>query len=639
MIAKTFRQNSWMTLRSLSILLLVLCHTACSSENYVSKLDSLTQFDEFSGPPLTNKYHTLKAVKVVYDIANQKIYYINHSHYKLHFDFCNSITAYPLDAYTFNQKNYSNGNDREYLLANINYSTTSDQYFLELSPTDLMSTENIELLYNTILKSSYLDDNLRFYLNNPKLLADSTLQITIPTIHPKDIYAELKFQPIYQGMAVGKLKRVKVSDLSNAQLEPTDIVILDRTPLFLPRVAGVIVREMQTPLSHLTILGQNRKIPICSSLDTEQIIDLKNLEDSSVIFKVHTNGFSIEKTKRAYTSMEQLPKLKLRADLSKVELIDLDACNNKSRFSIGNKAANLAMLQKLSQKREFKTPEGAFAIPFHFYLQHLKSSGTDLIIDTLLTEKHARQEEGELLKRIRRRIKDQPVDKELLVSIHSRMISDSLYNRMRFRSSTNAEDEIGFSGAGLYSSKTAILDNPKNTVSKAVKSVWASLWSDNAYLEREIFNIDQSSVFMGILVHRSFPNEVLNGVAITKNLYRPENEGYVVNVQLGEHSVVKPDSGIIPDQFICHPKQSGYNSNYSGGVIDIITTSTLARGKLLMTNEEITNLANELYAIKRYFSTRTLLSSSDFNIGYDVEFKLYGAERRLYVKQVRVYNN
>ena len=59
-------------------------------------------------------------------------------------------------------------------------------------------------------------------------------------------------------------------------------------------------------------------------------------------------------------------------------------------------------------------------------------------------------------------------------------------------------------------------------------------------MERSYFGIDQKSVAMAILCHRSFPGESANGVVITKNLYRKNYRGFVVNAQKGDVSVVKP---------------------------------------------------------------------------------------------------
>ncbi len=624
-------------LRTLFILASLIHWTGCSSEVFVNSLESEAQFERFAGPPLTDKYHEIKAVKVVYDIQHNKIYYLNHSRYKLHFDFCNDLKGQILDAYQFNKLNYSNSKFREFLLGNINFMKSTGEYFLELSPTDKMVDSSIIEFRQKVIESSYLGNELKFFLNNADHLTKSQLRQDIPCVTPRDIYDQISFQPIYKSSSVGDLRFVDTDSIEFMRFSKTDILVLNHSPTHLPDVSGVIVSEIQAPLSHLTILGQNRKIPISAMKRAFKDEYLRRFQNRKVQYRVLNDSLQVVRTNAEYTKAIKLPKLKLRADTSIKHLIDAELLNSKSRKYVGNKAANFGMLQKLGSKRNFKTPEGAFAVPFYYYAQHAKMCGAQDLIDSLANG--LRSDREITLKQIRERILAKPIEKDLLVMIRSKMIRDSLYHRMRFRSSTNAEDEVGFSGAGLYESKTGILNHPKKSVSRAIKKVWASLWSLSAFTERQIFNIHQSTVYMGILAHRSFPNEVLNGVAITKNLYREENGGYVVNVQLGEHSVVEPDAGEVSDQFICFPEMNSYYGLYENDVVDIITTSSYGSGKLLMSNAEISLLANELYAIKRYFSTRTLLSSSNLGVGFDVEFKLYGLNRQLYIKQVRLYND
>ena len=209
---------------------------------------------------------------------------------------------------------------------------------------------------------------------------------------------------------------------------------------------------------------------------------------------------------------------------------------------------------------------------------------------------------------------------------------------MRFRSSTNAEDREGFSGAGIYTSKTGDPTNPEKPIEKAILNVWASLWSYNAFMEREAFNIDHSTVAMGVLVHRSFPNEAVNGVAITTNLYRKDYLGFVVNAQLGDESVVQPKNDIQCDEFICYPDESvSVYGNQEAG-IDIINYSSLNAGRLVMSDREIQHLANTLELIKRRYIRSHYTKQTYFNVALDLEFKLDEDTRELYIKQMRIYN-
>src|SRR5690606_12452291 len=109
-------------------------------------------------------------------------------------------------------------------------------------------------------------------------------------------------------------------------------------------------------------------------------------------------------------------------------------------------------------------------------------------------------------------------------------------------SSTNAEDLDGFTGAGLYDSKSGDPNDPQRPVLDAVRKVWASVWYFRAFEEREYRSIEHTAVGMGLLVHNSFPEEEANGVALTNNPFDKSglDPAFYVNVQLGDESVVLP---------------------------------------------------------------------------------------------------
>lgn len=58
-----------------------------------------------------------------------------------------------------------------------------------------------------------------------------------------------------------------------------------------------------------------------------------------------------------------------------------------------------------------------------------------------------------------------------------------------------------------------------------------------------------------------------------------------------------------------------------------------------MTDEEIQHLANQLEIIKKYFAGEDIDPWTYTRLGLDIEFKLDGEFRQLYIKQVRPYND
>ena len=624
----------------LSFLLIVLlncCSSAPIAQEYLNSLSEI-DFIALQREPLSSKYSQVQAVKLVYDLKEKEIYYISNS-FQYHNKFCQTVLGYNEPLGIFNRDNYSADRDkRQYLLANINFFPSRKEYILELSPSDQMLLSDITLLHDQVVKSSFLTPDLKLILNSARLI-DSENKLTIPFIKPEEIYKNQNFQSVSKYTGIGKLRKIELSELSNSSIDEDDIILINGTPLQLAGVSGIITTDLQTPLSHLSILGQNRKIPVMALKDAWDDENINSLIGKQVELTVSIDGFTISETDGSSNPKKERKRLYLKKNLNEKELIKAKDFNRKTANYFGYKAENFGILYQLAEKMDFSVPEAAFGIPFYYYQQHAEKSEVIGLIAQL--ENHSTPKE--LLSTIREKIKSTPVDSTLIFNIENQLEGMSSFNKFRFRSSTNAEDMKGFSGAGLYSSKTVVTESnieekdEGKTIENALRKVWASLWKDAAYDERAYFNIQQEDVMMGILVHRSFPDEEVNGVAISKNLYRENNLGFVVNAQLGDSSVVQPNPAITCDQFICYPtKESGfYTQNQT---IEIITTSSINEFNLVMTSDEIYRLANVIQGIKKYFYYRDFTSATFNEYGLDLEFKLEKDSRELYIKQVRPFN-
>jgi pyruvate,water dikinase len=624
------------------ISILSFCASDLTAQTHLSVLENSKQFREFAGPPLVEKYGQVQSVKVVFDLYTKKIYYLNHGEYRYHHTFCMEVLNFSDDHYTFNKRNYADDDYRDYLLGNLNYFESLDQYVLEISPVDLMKPVYIQQLYEAVSNSFFKKDKLLFFINSARLLDQSPeLKKQIPLIFPQAIYKNQTYQAISKGSQTGILRFVTMDELQHGSFTGQEILVIPEAPVMLPMVRGFIVQAFQTPLSHISILGQNRRIPVCAYRDVFTDRKIRSWEGKKIKLTVTASSFDIDAYSGSLTApIIQVPNIPL-ANLDVQELIDMRSVSRQSRSAVGQKAVQFSELVSLSKKAGFKTPESAFAIPFYYYQQHMRASGAEALIDSFQKDSLFRLSDSvrvALLKQIRQKIREHPVDSSLLFAVREKVRSLGSYRRMRFRSSTNAEDATGFSGAGLYTSKTGVVDDSLVSVEKAIRSVWASLWSDAAFQERTYFGIDHQQVYMGILVHRSFPEEQVNGVVITKNLYRDNYYGFVVNAQIGDHSVVDPKPGETTDQFICYPRLDEEIDD-ARKTVDMITTSSLTNGKLVMSETEIQRLANACDRIKRYYYRKSRSKQTYNQFGLDLEFKLEGKNRTLYIKQVRPYND
>lgn len=247
---------------------------------------------------------------------------------------------------------------------------------------------------------------------------------------------------------------------------------------------------------------------------------------------------------------------------------------------------------------------------------------------------------GERLKTIREVIRKADLDSLLLARIEGKMKQYGVSERYRFRSSSNAEDLKGFNGAGLYTSETGIMHHKDQSIARAIRKVWASLWYERAYMERKMAGIDQHALGMAILAHVSFPDEYANGVAITKNLYRDYDFGFVINMQKGDKSLVRPGVSIPCEQLISYYNTSDafFNERES---VDYLSFSALNANQPLLTTREVYVLTQQLARIKDHFYRKLkgwrYAAYKDFAM--DVEFKVMVLEGKkvIYFKQARTF--
>lgn len=624
-----------------TVLILIICLVSvlAQSQTYVHSIPDYKTYKALRGKPLSDKFSNIESVKIIYDIRKKEVYFFNSTQIRLHFQFVTNHLGYDKGLEQFNIDNYSNTEEgRDFLLGNLNHVKGSEKWVFELAASDHMPIPMIERFFNLIKKRTFIGERLRFYLNNrEKVDAYDQKKFTIPCVTSEYIFNEVKYQEVVGGSNIGILRQYKVKDLETITPKADEIILLDGTPDILPNVKGIIVNELQTPLSHLVILGKNRKIPIMAYTQSNTDENLKKLLDKKVELKISIDTFYIKESSKNITVKKTEKKKNLIVDNTVTGLVDLSKIPKNGISYIGAKAQNMAYLIAIARKTSFKTPEDACAIPFSYYTKHLQKKQVASLITELLAYPHKDSTLwiNKQLKKIRVAIKKEPIDPALIAKLNQRLGGQKNFRNFRFRSSTNAEDIDGFNGAGLYESKTGILNDSIKSFEKAIKEVWASAWNESSYWERELFGIDQKNIAMGILVHRSFPNEIANGVIITKNVFRDNFPGITMNVQKGENSVVKPKKGEICEQFTVYDFNL-FDEQSTDFDVDYTSTSNLNDNKPLLSMKEINNIyrvckkiETEMYRYWKKTKYRPV----------DLEFKIVGEKREFYIKQVRPYND
>lgn len=606
--------------------------------NNIDYLNSLIRFESFSmlqGNPFSSTFSEVKSVKVIYSIPDQKIYYTNSEKYFIHYDFCAKVLGYNKGHATFNKEQYSNNPNRIYIPATLNYFTSSGIFTLEFIVANELTCSDIEMVYNKVAETFYIGDSLRFYANS----TEWALCANVPIISSDELYAGQNYQPLNVQECYGYLRKVSAIELKDAYLGRHDVVLMNTIPVDIPVVSGIITTEFQTPLSHINVLSHNRGTPNMALRDGWTNPTLSSLRDKLVYLKVSLDSFTIREAtiddaQAFWAQKEPQTVHKLEMDTTTTGLINLAEADVSWVSKIGGKAANFAELKNvtINNTDSLPLPENDFAIPFFYYWQHIKKYGLDVFIDSMLnnskfqTDVAYRKEQLDIL---HDSIRDSQLDDGLLQLVKARLQNADGFKNFRFRSSTNAEDVEGFNGAGLYESFSGSLSNADKPIDRAIKKVWASLWDFGAFEERDYFKIDHRTIAMGVLVHRSYPTEAANGVAITKNLYNAYNPAITINAQVGEISVVNPDEKYLPDQIL-------YYTSTSNEIIEYINHSNVPgmEDQTVMTNAELKELKTYCMAIHNHYCRINLECNP-----MDIEFKvdMVNGQRKVYIKQARLY--
>jgi pyruvate, water dikinase len=612
---------------------------------YFHSLISKDAFDLVKGLPLLPKQSQIGSVKLIYSLEKDSLYYVNSERFTFHYDFVTKVLGYTGSVNTFDYSQYTDSPNRIYILASLNHYESSNTWGLEFFPGDMVSCSLVEKMYNAVAASAYFGDSLKLVTNAKRFESCAT----VPLISQEEINGTQRYQALNLSEGYGYLKKVKASQMNSTYLSHHDIVLLDSVPLDISPVSGIITAEFQTPLCHVNILSHNRGTPNMAFRAAFTDPNITALENQLIYLKVEQDSFIIRTATIAeatayWNAHDPSVPVNLTSDTTTVGLVDFASAGVNDLVRIGGKASNFAELSKVkcyySELSSIPLPEGAFAIPFSYYAQHIKKNKIDSVINATLADplfaSNAAYQQTKLLY-IQQLIKTAPIDTNLLKLVKDKIASfGSMYGYYRFRSSTNTEDVEDFNGAGLYDSYSGSLLDPNKAIDKAIKKVWASLWNFNAFEEREYYKIIHTSVQMAVLVHRSFPSEVANGVVISKIIYdRPDIQypGVTINTQYGETSITNPDGMYTPEQIICYSFSLNPNTKYT---IDYMGKSNMLgkENSTVLTDAEITLLTDISLEIQYHYMV--LMNK---NVTMDIEFKIdiVNGTRKLYIKQARTY--
>jgi hypothetical protein len=301
-----------------------------------------------------------------------------------------------------------------------------------------------------------------------------------------------------------------------------------------------------------------------------------------------------ERTNKPWAAVSYTPETRPFAFTEMCPSAAADCLRASTRF--GSKAANLGFLQHRSvlgrttdagspsAKASYNLSPPGLGVPIQFYFDFINyAPNTDLRakLSALITA-----EKAGTLSPAQRKAMAEEVRTAFYKAQMPPAISTAVRNkitatlpgvdRVKVRSSANAEDLANFDGAGLHDSFSAKLSNVDNadgscaikvsiegvetkldmspkTLNCGLKGVWASLWNKRAIEERSFARLDHATVGMGIGIVERYDDEaeiVANSVIVTRVIGNEGLYGYSFSTQAGNNLVTNPLPGTYSENVI-----------------------------------------------------------------------------------------
>ena len=511
------------------------------------------------------------------------------------------------------------------------------------------------------------------YTENQEAAAQSWGETPFPI---REVDDDVDYEVYTQGTGYGTVRGYTLADLDQATADAAygyqDLLVLDEAPLDLERVvAGVVTGSRQGALSHINVRSAARGTPNCYVADP--LTKLADWEGLLVRFTCGEDAFSLDLTTEAeaqawWDSIRPDPVDVPTPDLSWTALTPLlelptdtaaERDLNLSRY--GAKGSNLGTLyQRIPAEYQLD----GFVIPFWYYDRFVREATWTVDLgageveasfqETLdawlsdpafLTDAAVRRER---LDALREGMEDATVPADLVEAIDAEVLAtwgrDDVM--VRFRSSSNAEDALEFSGAGLYESESGCLadaldgddegpsicdpdKDKEQTIARALKQVWASLWNMAAYEERDWYGVDQSAVAMGVLADTRIDDEQANAVAFTGNPTALDDR-MMIQAQVGAYDVVSAEAGITPETILVTVEDGEVTK-----ILRVDTSSELESGEWVLDDAQVTELSELLWQIDQDFPVDDVAPDGG-TILLDTEWKV-DASGQLLIKQVRTF--
>tara|TARA_R110002072_G_scaffold534_7_gene4141 strand:- start:44444 stop:46420 length:1977 start_codon:yes stop_codon:yes gene_type:complete len=651
-----------------------------TADSLVDSMLTLEAFQQLCGEMAGYPY-----VKIVVERETKTVHFINDHKFKLHAKYIGKhILDIPEEKLINNIDEYNKtfyyGEDRKLYLGILSLvnKDKSSLFALETVEVDDMGLDMLMDFYTTIKEK--IIGKIPLYLKPANYEQENAVEEVPATELPRLLMHELMLNKSYIPLNAGKAKgRIRIFETyedykeTRESLKWHDIIVMNKVPENIPRVAGIINGEHTAPLSHTNVLANGWQIP--NSIQINVIDDLltRKLNKHWVEYEVLKDAHQIKVTEIDAPSAEEMDtpnwiaqRVFLKApEIEHIPVKSLNDIRMNDSVSYGTKAANIGevnhILTKGSQKltgfyqierfprpnllehlakqlgvdksadlkteaNEFvknniKVPRG-ICIPFSLQQQFLAESPQ--IQQTIGKLKMALElnanEVDSLCIQLQQIIRKARFSDDLWEYIDGQ-IAEHLSGAQSFvvRSSSNAEDLKDFSAAGIYESYNHVTN--AETILKSIKEVWASLVSPRSVRLRQEVGISLDDCYMGVVIQEEIKCD-LGGVLVTTNPMNPREDYRNVYINA---------SSLSPNAIV-----EGTN-NSSQFLFNIVEGG----GRTIVRENNSSDLTlSQKNSLKRLALTGKLLQSHfspdyTYKLPVDIEWAIAGDQ--IYLLQIRPY--
>lgn len=530
-------------------LLLVSCviagqgHAAVLSQQ-ASIADQAT-FDRLQRTYIINKQKR-PHVLFMWDRKAKRMYYANSKLFDFHYSFAKSLKLSGDNARQFFLENYIYA-DRPLIIGTVGYFPESKQYYWEFSDKNVINDALYKEAHAALTASFFAP--LHFKPNSVNHEQVRLRHVSIPTMTLAQFSSDKKQEVYSQQVRTGILRFVDTHD-DLGRWQSNDIVVFNEAPNYVTPLQGIITLEPSSPLAHIHMLALNWKVPdvYWSNMPYQRYVGKwVTLDTRNGAAKIrHAHDDEIQQVLQASAKRVALPAV----DVTYHRLTPLHEQRAKHSNRFGFKAANLG---HVSQLKALAVPKG-YSIPFYYYDQFLRLNQLDAKIAKLLAAAKDLSPEAldSALQTLRQQMMAAPLpedSKQRLLGYHRDFFAEQA---VFVRSSTNAEDAPGFSGAGLYTSVPNVRSD--DAYVQAVKAVWASIWNLRAFEARAKHGIPHHQVMASVLIQRAMQASSA-GVLVTQNPFNQfSRNSMLINAKRGL-GIKVVEGQRVPEQILYHRKR------------------------------------------------------------------------------------